>query len=983
MNRSDVVIVGCGVIGAATAYELARRGTSVTVIEGEYPAYGASGRNVGFLWSDTRREGVEMEYALAGRRRYDTLVDEIDDFEFRAGGGMIYFFEHQQHIFPAFVESRRKAGLDMELLDAQAARERCPILPEDIGGATWNPADGHVRPEAVTQSLIKAAQQHGARLVQGTPVTGLEIAGGRCTGVRTADGGYAGDTVIVAAGAWTPTLLDPIGVRVPIDAMRLQVIETEPIEQRFDPVLYGSTAIKQYALTKVLDGFDPDDFTHPLENAIPGTENLELAAQRQDGSVILGISMDFVGLDHRLSVGAMALTMGVIADHLPALRDLPIRRTWAGLLPQTPDALPIMDRAPGIDNLVIAAGHVFGQGAGPFTGLLLSQMVLGEPTELDMSPFRYDREAIREAVDSAAELRNLVSRRGDDPGWNRRRRPTPKAEVDVADSVVVPAEADAIIAQLRDIEFVASCLPGLVPDSLTPADDGSYAAQMRQTALGVTATWAISIVLDAPPDRRGVSVVLAGTEPRLNLTMAGTADVDVATDTEAGAPVAYRGHVVVEGRLAATGGPIIRRLVGEILGRFVAALAASGRKARPTRASSAIAAGAPAVARSFRFHRARGATCGEGWCFQCKTKDGLACRLPADGATISRDRLRPLGRFAERYPPWFYERRLLRPRALRGRFLHALRHLSAAPELGEAPTAREPRSYVRESVAAVVVGNAPAPDDAVRVGGTTGRTIVGIYPDRVIGLLDGDQLREIAFERLILEPTRRLRLPPIAGNDLPGVIGADALRRYLDAGDVPRGRRLAVWGSDDASSDIRTLAERRGLIVAWASATAPRRILGSDRVTGVDVGEQVACDLFVTAVSQPALELVLQAGATARLTDGELPVLVLDDIPDWIEIIGDAAVTGSGIPDVAADGSAFACFCEDVRIRDLRDCVAQGFTDAELVKRRTGAMTGPCQGKLCACNVLAELRALGVPARPTTARPLAQPITLGELAAGA
>ena len=318
---------------------------------------------------------------------------------------MIYFFEHQQHIFPAFVEGRRRAGLEMELLDARTARERCPILPEDIGGATWNPTDGHVHPQRVTESLIAAAQRHGARLVENTPVTGLEITGGRCTGVRTADGGFPGDTVIVAAGAWTPTLLDPIGIRIPIDAMRLQVIETEPIEQRFDPVLYGPTAMKQYAMTKAIDGFDPDDFTHPLENAIPGTENLELAAQRRDGSVILGISMDFVGLDQRLSVGAMALTLGVIADHLPALRDLPIRRMWAGLLPQTPDALPIMDRAPGIDGLVIAAGHVFGQAVGPLTGLLLTQLLLAEPTEIDMTPFRYDRETIRAAVASGAGLR--------------------------------------------------------------------------------------------------------------------------------------------------------------------------------------------------------------------------------------------------------------------------------------------------------------------------------------------------------------------------------------------------------------------------------------------------------------------------------------------------------------------------------------------------------------------------------------------------
>lgn len=396
-----IVIIGAGVVGAATAYELARRGADVTLVEREAPGWGASGRNVGYLWSHTRAEGVQLEMALAGRRRYLELVDELDDFELVESGGMIYFFDHQRELFPAFVANRNAAGLPMELLDAATARERCPILPEDIGGATWNPLDAKVHPKRTAERLAEGAQRHGARLVT-ADVTGFELAGGRCTGVRTATGGIAADTVIVAAGSWTPTLLDPLGIRVPIDPMRLQVIETEPIAERFEPCLYGPTGVKQYALTKDLDGYEAELFTHPLEDVIPGTELLELAVQRRDGSVMLGLSMDFVGLDQRVSVGGLALSLGVLADHLPALRDVPVARTWAGLLPQTPDALPVLDRAPGIDGLVIAAGHVFGQMVGPITGVLVAQMLLGEATELDMTPFRYDREAIS---GPAAELR--------------------------------------------------------------------------------------------------------------------------------------------------------------------------------------------------------------------------------------------------------------------------------------------------------------------------------------------------------------------------------------------------------------------------------------------------------------------------------------------------------------------------------------------------------------------------------------------------
>ncbi len=269
-----------------------------------------------------------------------------------------------------------------------------------------------------------------------------------------------------------------------------------------------------------------------------------------------------------------------------------------------------------------------------------------------------------------------MSRHGNDDAWNRRRRATPKAEVDVADRVIVPADGEAIVARLRDVEFVAGCLPGLVPGSLAPAEDGAFRAQPRQTAVGVTATWDLVIGLDAPPARQGVAVALSGSEARLHLTMAGTADVDVGAGEAGGTPVDYRGHVAVEGRLAATGGPIIRRIVGEILERFVAALAASGREAPRTAASAAIASGAPAVGRSFRFHRPRGPLCGAGWCAQCERGGALACRTPDDGAGAPRDLLRPIGRIAERFPPWFYERRLLRPRPLRRHLLHAVRHTS-------------------------------------------------------------------------------------------------------------------------------------------------------------------------------------------------------------------------------------------------------------------------------------------------------------------
>jgi glycine/D-amino acid oxidase-like deaminating enzyme len=396
-SRSDAVVVGAGIVGAATARELARRGSTVTLVEAERPAWGASGRNPGFVWLHTRAAGLQMELGLAGRRLYDELVEELDDFEFRACGGMTYFFEDQADLFSSFVRERREAGLPMELLDGAAARIACPILPERVAGAAFNPLDAHINTERLVSAFVAAAERTGAKLVRAR-AQALDVAGGRCHGVITDVGHIGGDVTVLAGGVWTNSLLAPLGIRLPIESMRLQIAETEPAGLRFDPILYGPTAIKQYAFARALSGFDEARLTHPIELLLPGVELLELVAQRRDGRLLLGCPMDFPGLEDRTTVAGLGLALAVIADHLPALRDLPVARSWAGLLPETPDALPIVGIPPGLSGVIVATGHVFGNLAGPITGRLVAQLVHAEKPIFDPAPLRPDRPALTEAA---------------------------------------------------------------------------------------------------------------------------------------------------------------------------------------------------------------------------------------------------------------------------------------------------------------------------------------------------------------------------------------------------------------------------------------------------------------------------------------------------------------------------------------------------------------------------------------------------------
>jgi bacterioferritin-associated ferredoxin len=411
-----------------------------------------------------------------------------------------------------------------------------------------------------------------------------------------------------------------------------------------------------------------------------------------------------------------------------------------------------------------------------------------------------------------------------------------------------------------------------------------------------------------------------------------------------------------------------------------------------TVAGAAIAAGEPALSSSFRFHRPRGPICAGGYCEQCEivVPEGraLACLLPVAAASGTGRRvapLRPLGRVAEMMRPWFYERRFLRPRALRRLWLHALRHVSAAPSLAAvALPPRAPRKLVEVEAATVVVGAADRGSDAFIVRPDRGDVVVGVYPGRVLGVLRGDELLSISFERLVLATGSYERLPPVPGSDLPGVIGLDAFERYGSQGAIRPGTRVAAWAPASDHADVRLLAAKLKADLVWIGERAPRRIEGRRKVCAVVTDRaRFACDLVLIGVRQPALELALQAGARARITAGELPVLVVEEQPEWLELVGPAAAQSSRVPDVVPAPGAILCLCEDVRTSDIAACVAQGFDSAELVKRRTGAMTGPCQGKMCAAAVLGALRDLGVDPAPTRARPLARPIALADLAADA
>ena len=170
-----VLVVGGGIVGCATAYFAARSGAQVTVVEREHVAFGASGRNPGFVWLHCRNPGIALELSLASRRLYTELVEELpEDFGFLPNGGLIYFTTPEQgKVFGEFVEARRRDGLEMELIDRAEVRRLVPPVREDVLGASFCPLDAQIDTPRFVRSLAAGARAYGAEIREGVAVTGL------------------------------------------------------------------------------------------------------------------------------------------------------------------------------------------------------------------------------------------------------------------------------------------------------------------------------------------------------------------------------------------------------------------------------------------------------------------------------------------------------------------------------------------------------------------------------------------------------------------------------------------------------------------------------------------------------------------------------------------------------------------------------------------------------------------------------------------
>lgn len=357
-----MIILGGGVIGLTTAYFLARDGARVIVCDQGKTGMESSWAGAGIL---PPSDLVHAQYpldrlrALSGQLFPDLskeLKDRtgIDNSFVRSGG---IEFLSQAH---GGADEWYGLGAATKTLTEKETTDLEPELAPLLGPAMFLRDMAQLRNPRHLQALRAAClQSKKVKIIEETSAHGFHIEGRRIKGVRISNELLTGERILIAAGAWTDRLLEPLGVRLKIEPVRGQIALLNPGRIVFRRILlWGSRYL------------------------VP----------RMDGRVLIGSTEEHAGFEKNTTAEGIAGLLALGIKLVPALAQAALEKTWAGLRPGSPDGLPFLGAVPGTENLYVAAGHFrAGIQLSPGTGLLLKEMLLQQPLTMPMDAFRLDR----------------------------------------------------------------------------------------------------------------------------------------------------------------------------------------------------------------------------------------------------------------------------------------------------------------------------------------------------------------------------------------------------------------------------------------------------------------------------------------------------------------------------------------------------------------------------------------------------------------
>lgn len=370
--RTDVIIIGGGVIGLTVARELARRGVkNLTVVEKNEFGREASWAAGGILAPQVEADAADAFFRLAcaSRDMYRDFADELQnvtgvDVGLNTSGTIfVAFTEAQETAFRTRYVWQKSQGLAIEWLTGDEVQKIEPYISPEVRAALRFPNDFQIDNRKLVEALLVANKSLEVRLIQGCNVHGLDICGGRVCGARTSQGHIKASTAVIAAGAWSSSIDSPETMRV------------EPV--RGQMLCFDAPQFARHVI------YSADGYLVP----------------RSDGRLLAGSTGEYVGFDKRVTTEAIDTIRSMAFQIAPKLEDRRIIDSWAGFRPRAQDGLPVLGQSAHLEGLFYATGHYRnGILLAPVTGQLIAEAIVSGTTSplLDaFLPTRFAKQTVR------------------------------------------------------------------------------------------------------------------------------------------------------------------------------------------------------------------------------------------------------------------------------------------------------------------------------------------------------------------------------------------------------------------------------------------------------------------------------------------------------------------------------------------------------------------------------------------------------------
>ena len=414
----DVVVIGGGIAGTATAWFLARAGVKVLLCEKGRIAGEQSSRNWGWV-RQQGRDPAELPIMMESNRIWRGLAAETGEADLTfTPSGCVYLTDSQAGMekYAKWYETAREYQLDTRMLSKAELEELIPGAGGQWLGGMMTPSDGRGEPFVAVPALARAARSAGAVVIENCAVRTLDMAGGRITGVITEKGRVRADRVVLAGGAWSSQFAANTGFDLPQLAVRSTAARTEAVPEHYA----RNISTPGLAMRRRADGgytvasgdiaehyLGPASFRHALKfrklialsardirvrlGAPEGYPNSWRTARRWSGDEQSPFERARV-LNPAPSPEAVQRIRDRLPKRFPAMAGVGLAEAWAGMIDVTPDAVPVLGETAAVPGLIIAtglSGHGFG--IGPAIGRIAADLVRGRDPGHAMTRFRHSR----------------------------------------------------------------------------------------------------------------------------------------------------------------------------------------------------------------------------------------------------------------------------------------------------------------------------------------------------------------------------------------------------------------------------------------------------------------------------------------------------------------------------------------------------------------------------------------------------------------